>query len=190
MSKNDGKIITKEVYSLLVSEKETLPIATQYFNKLLEKTINWTEVFTLKYKMIKEQRLVSFSYKLLNNILAVPKNLHKWKIYETPVCNMCFMEGTLSHSMLKCSYFGNFYQVVISICNVMGLENLHFDENTLICGYKPFDKSYLRVNQLIMIIYFTVYKTGVQFRNGNRYNPLNTFKLVYNLSGRMKNHHI
>ena len=130
----------------------------------------------MKYKHTKEQKIVVFNFKILNNILAVPLNLFRWKIYDNPLCHMCFSIGSVEHTILECSYFTMYYKIVKDIFTFMNLENINFNISTLICGYKYEDTDYLYVNQLLCIIYFTVYKINVQFRNGKRYEPLEILK--------------
>ena len=49
----------------------------------------------------------------------------------------------------------------LDIITFMNLVNINFNISTLICGYKYEDTDYLYVNQLLCIIYFTVYKISV-----------------------------
>ena len=144
----------------MVQCESVSPIALpMWADKLHVSNIQWNKVFELKLRKIKEQKLVAFSYKILNNILATPENLCKWKIIEHAMCSSCFCMGTLEHMLIECAYFEQYYKVVANIFKKMGLKNIKFNLYSLLCGYKAYDEMYLKVNEMLCIIYFVVYKT-------------------------------
>ena len=101
----------------------------------------------------------------------------------TILCVLCFFSiGSVVHTLLECPYFDSYYKTIRNIAASLYLENLNFNLSTLICGYKASDKHYQHVNEVIQIIYYTAYKTCVQFQNGKRFNPLQTLK--FELSAR------
>ena len=179
--KKGGKVIyfkdiksSKEIYHVLVDIHKKEPCAKILWSNLLEdKNIIWNNVYIEKLCNVKEQRIVAFNFKVLNNILATPYKLHKWKICDNNFCHMCFSVGNLEHIMLNCSYFNVYYSVVMEIFSLLGYANLKINLYTLICGYKPGLIGYKNINLLLNIIYFTVYKCWVQLNINRVYvNPL------------------
>ena len=51
---------------------------------------------------VKERKLLSFHYKVLNNIVASGDNLFKWKIKDSEKCQFCNDKDTLLHCLWEC----------------------------------------------------------------------------------------
>ena len=168
----------KEVYNLLCEyENHDTLIKIFWEDKLKSNQVLWTRVYELRLCYTKEQKLVSFNYKILNNILAVPVLLHRWKIYDNPYCQMCSHVGTIEHVLLKCSFFKEYYDELSSICCMLGFQNSPFNLQTLVIGYKYYAFSYNYINEALNVVFYTAYKCTIMFRNGKR--KLNPLRILY-----------
>jgi len=175
---------SKTVYWCLVNKYKKHSSAEVYWREIFNgKNILWTNVYNEKLKNVSEQKIVAFNFKLLNNVIATPHKLFKWKIIESNTCHLCFCEGTLEHMMLKCSYFSNYYEYVKLALNQIGYENVNLDMYTLICGHKPDIVEYNAINLILNIVFFNVYKCWVKVKIDRKYiNPIHN--LYYELNNR------
>jgi len=165
---------SRDIYHVLVDIYKKEPCTKLLWSNMLkDKNIIWSNVYIEKLCNVKEQRIVVFNFKVLNNILATPYRLYKWKLRENDTCNMCFSVGNLEHVMLNCSYFSRYYSVVLEIFSQLGYANMKNNLYTLVCGYKPGVSAYRNINLLLNIIFFVVYKCWVQLNVTRVYvNPL------------------
>ena len=167
------------IYQILVDINKKPPCTKAYWNKVFhDKNITWTYVYSEKICNVKEQKIVAFNFKILNNILATPYKLYKWKLAENEICHLCFSTGDLDHMMLKCSYFKDYYVTVLRVFKLLGYANIKNDLYTLVCGYKAGTDVYKPVNLILHVIFFSVYKCWVKVKINRRYeNPL---KILHN----------
>jgi hypothetical protein len=181
----ESSISTKYVHRFIVQQIKTRPLYKSMWEQCIGQEIFWLDVYMCKLVRVKEVKMLVFNYKLLNNILASGVKLKQWRIYENECCHLCFAKGDTVHMICRCPYFTNYYVCVKDICAKMGLSNVNFDLKTLICGYKPFDPSYCHVNDLINIIFYTVYKANVMLREDrNNVNPIALLKYELRLRDR------
>ena len=154
---------TKQIYAWLVDINKKVPCSQIYWRETFqEKNILWCDVYMEKLKNVPEQKIVAFNFKILNNILATPYKLCKWKINDNDFCHLCFSQGTLDHMMLKCCYFDRYYKCISNILKDNGYSNETINMYSLVCGYKPNTDVYRGLNLLLNIIYFTVYKCWIK----------------------------
>ena len=52
--------------------------------------------------VVKEQKLLIFHYKVLNNIVNSGDNLFKWKIKDSEKCQFCNNKDSLLHCLWEC----------------------------------------------------------------------------------------
>ena len=139
--------------------------------------IIWKNVYREKLKNVQEGRIVTFNFKVLNNILATPHKLWRWKICDTNICHLCFSEGNLEHMMIKCPYFSEYYEYVKSVLKRLGYENVKLDMYSLVCGHKPNVTEYKLLNLILNIVFFNVYKCWVKIKINRVYlNPIEMLK--------------
>ena len=162
------------VYQILVDLHKKPPSTKALWNTVFNcKNFIWTNVYIERLCLVKEQKLVAFNFKILNDILATPVKLCKLQLIENYICYMCFSSGTLEHMMLKCSYFEEYYKTVLYIFESHGYGNVQNNLYTLVCGYKPATQVYHGVNMLLNVIFFTVYKCWLKIKFERKYiNPL------------------
>ena len=65
--------------------------------------MDWSLVFKLPYKIVREPYLQTFQYKVINRLINCNHNLHKWKIKDSPNCNDCSIAtDTVEHHLYSC----------------------------------------------------------------------------------------
>jgi len=161
---------SKEVYQVLVDIHKKPPSTRALSKNVFScKNLIWSNVYIERLCLVKEEKLVAFNFKILNDILATPAKLCKWKMIDSDVCHLCFSTGSLEHMMLKCPYFEEYYKTVLHIFDLLGYGNVNNDLYTLVCGYKPATHIYHAVNMLLNIIFFTVYKCWVRIKIDRKY---------------------
>ena len=98
------KISSKLVYTHLIKESTKPPTSLNAWIELYPflENFNWSPVFRLPYKIMKETYIQSFQYKVLNRILNCNYNLHKWGIKDSPLCIFCKQVDTIQHHLYEC----------------------------------------------------------------------------------------
>ena len=92
------------VYTYLIKKSTKPPTSLNLWVELYPflENFNWSQVFRLPYKIIKESYIQSFQYKVLNRILNCNYNLHKWGIKDSPLCIYCTQVDTIQHHLYEC----------------------------------------------------------------------------------------
>jgi len=98
--------------------------------------------FRVKVVGEKEVKLKEFNYKVLYGILACNKNLKKWKIKDSDMCDVCDQIQSIEHLLFECNYvkplwtiINNIFSVNVQFAQILGLDN-SFKFNaivTLVC---------------------------------------------------------
>ena len=98
------KVSSKLVYTHLIKENTKPPTSLNVWVELYPflENFNWSHVFRLPYKIMKESYIQSFQYKILNRILNCNYNLHKWGIKDSPLCIYCKKIDTIQHHLYEC----------------------------------------------------------------------------------------
>ena len=100
-----NKNISKLVYNRLI-ENQDLTYVKSKFEINFETNINiddYQKSFLSLYKVTTSTKLRSFQYRLLQSGLVTNKQLHKWKIIDSPLCSFCKNETeNISHLFIKC----------------------------------------------------------------------------------------
>ena len=121
---------SKIIYNVLVQKKKKPPSTKILWqNWFQEKNIIWTNVYVEKLQLVKEPRLEAFNFKVINNILATPQKLFKWRIIDSDVCHLCFTRGDLEHMMINCNYFADYYSKIKAILRQLQFSNVVTSRN-------------------------------------------------------------
>jgi len=92
---------TKLFYLCLIHRFKEKPCAEIYWREIFrDKNICWNNVYREKLKEAKEEKIIAFNFKVLNNILATPYKLCKWKINNTNIIIMS--------SLFQCGKLGTY----------------------------------------------------------------------------------
>ena len=124
-------------------------------------TIDWSKLFSLSFKVIKEPYFQSFQYKVLNRIINCKDKLYTWRITDNNNCVYCNDIDTQEHHFFYCNESTNFWKLVSKWTK----ENLDTSFNLTICEIMfgiPID-----YNQTIKAINFMII-LGKWFINNSR----------------------
>jgi len=99
------KVKTKDVYQWLISLKFKTPSSHDNVSKRMNsKTpIDWQKVYNRIYQTSIDTYSRYFQYKILNNILYLNRDLHRFKIIDVASCSFCFCyPETIDHFFVDC----------------------------------------------------------------------------------------
>jgi len=103
------------------------------------------DVYELPFKATVENKLRSFQFKIVHNIIPTNLSLHKMNIKESPHCEQClFQNETLVHMFLECSVVEPFWKDVITWCNIKRSDKINPNYTEILYGYKTECKTFTR----------------------------------------------
>ena len=158
-----NKLISKEIYNYLITEKFDKPTSQKYFENLFnDQNLKWELIYTLPRKITKDSYTRNFQYKILNNILYLNKKLYLFGKAETPLCSYCMLyDESIIHLFWICVYVKNLWQQL----------QLYFNDDfklpdltlqTAIFGFwdsKDYDNEIFQlINHLLLIFKINIYK--------------------------------
>ena len=158
-----NKLISKEIYNYLITEKFDKPTSQKYFENLFnDQNLKWELIYTLPRKITKDSYTRNFQYKILNNILYLNKKLYLFGKVETPLCSYCMLyDESIIHLFWNCVYVKNLWQQL----------QLYFNDDfklpdltlqTAIFGFwnsKDYDNEIFQlINHLLLIFKINIYK--------------------------------
>lgn len=166
MSKNISieNILNKQIYDNILQKKTMKPSAyiawenefpnihKQEIEDLINKMINFT------FTNINDNRIKMFRWKLLNRILANNQLLHKWKIKEDPLCNVCGVTDTYDHFFTKCRSIITFKTNINHLFEKIGYKKDMITLKNIVLGYKISYEKYDIINFLLTYIAYAIYK--------------------------------
>ena len=158
-----NKLISKEIYNYLITEKFDKPTSQKYFENLFnDQNLKWELIYILPRKITKDSYTRNFLYKILNNILYLNKKLYLFGKVETPLCSYCMLyDESIIHLFWNCVYVKNLWQQL----------QLYFNDDfklpdltlqTAIFGFwnsKDYDNEIFQlINHLLLIFKINIYK--------------------------------
>ena len=159
----DNTKTTKDLYCFIVRQQVEKPYIETYWNNFCNKleTDNiWPNVWHFISKL-QDKRLASFKYKMLYRILPCKSLLRVWKPQEFPsdTCETCNKVDDYKHLYTECTKIIDFIDEVKAFIKVFYKTNVNLSSiETLIYGYKIRHKTYFELNQVILIVYYTIFK--------------------------------
>ena len=96
-----------------------------------------------------------FNFKLLHGILSCGTNIHKWKIRNSSVCDVCDQIQTIIHLLFECKHVGlhDVERLWRSVGEALGM---NITQDSIICGCM--DGNFYSNNTVITLICFLIYK--------------------------------
>ena len=93
-----NKLNSKEIYSILIESSDSKPYCQLYYKNVFQNSnLDWKAIYMLPRIVTKDSRLRVFQYKLLNNVLYLPKMLFKFGKNDSPLCSTCKIIDSTSH---------------------------------------------------------------------------------------------
>ena len=117
----------KDYYSELAGMESSEPVALQKWKQSHNISNEmFYNSFNLHRKSCQDAKLLTFQYKLLNNLVANNKNLTKWKIKNCPNCLHCQEEDTSWHMFIECPNTVNHLKAIMAILKIDKIVPLEF----------------------------------------------------------------
>ena len=79
-----------------------------------------------------------------------------------------FFKGTIVHIILERPFFSEYYKTMRRLCDLLELKNLKFKLKLLFVRYKSSHPQYARVNELVILFLFALYKVYMYYSFGKR----------------------
>ena len=101
------KLTSKELYSILISKKSSIPTSQQYFNSLFsDSNLDLKLIYLLPREINRSTSCGAFQYKILNNVLYLNKMLFRFGKTPSSLCSFCKLHEeslTLIHLFSSCN---------------------------------------------------------------------------------------
>ena len=134
--------ICNKAFSLTVVRLHLHPYCIR--NQIDERT-----VFNSHICCEKEKKLKEFNFKMLHGILSCGANLHKWKIRNSSVCDVCDQDQTIIHVLFECKHVE---RLLTSVREALGM---NITQDSIICGCM--DGNFYGNNVVITLVCFFIY---------------------------------
>jgi hypothetical protein len=121
-------INTKILYQVHNANKEHEITCKKFWEKefplLVEEPNIWEIIYNLTYQYCSETKLISFQYKLINNIINCRVKLKNWRIMEEDKCLYCTETDDIRHFFIHCMKVKDFWLSVFKWWNSLKIELL------------------------------------------------------------------
>ncbi len=162
---------SRSMYSYLISKKAVKSHMENYWSVKFSHSIfrtDWQNVWFLCTHM-QERKLGMFRYKLLHNILPCKLLLHRWRLSESPQCNVCKVVEDYQHLFINCKMVKHAWQYMCNLFTKLGMQNISPSLKVIMMGYKSGQKPYTEVNEIITIFAFALFKSYCMSENWTKY---------------------
>ena len=144
---------------------------------LRKQVLNVKAVFELPFKVTVENKLRSFQFKLIHNIIPTNHSLYKMNIKVSPKCERClFPNETLIHMLCECPDVKIFWQDIMMWWNNKRADNINPNNIEILYGYKPETTSFYALNHYLLIAKYHVFLA----RNQSETQSLKVFLALLN----------
>lgn len=170
----------KHVQSVL-TKTGAIPTAVEKWNAK-HKNLNWKLIFNSCFATTLDVQLRWFQSRLLHRILPTEKYLHKCKIKETPICNLCNSEiQTLNHLFWDCHQVQKFWKTCqYALQNkTTHCSQLKFNEELILFGNSESITTDKILDLIIVMAKFYIYKCKLQNTLPDLTTFCNTLKSRY-----------
>ena len=121
-------------------------------------TLDWSKIYINPFRSTIDTKLRAFQYKFLKQILPTNDFLHKCKIVQSSLCDLCNMHNeTIIHLFWECpvsqAFWSNFSRF-LEENNIV----VHVDYLTIALGVFSNDRKSIVTNFLILIAKYLLYK--------------------------------
>ena len=131
------------------------PLAELY---LIEQNLNPSAVFKLPFKITIENKLRSFQFKLIHNIIPTNQRLWNMNIKVSLQCEQCnFPTKTTIHMFFECPAVKLLWKDVLNWWNFKHSESINPSATEILYSYKPESKSFHTYNHYLLIARYYIY---------------------------------
>ena len=153
------KLSPAELYSLLISIRNTILSSQKYYKDLFTATeVKWKDIYLLPRKVTIDTKLRFFQYKILHNILYLNKHLFLFRKKDNKFCLYCLSEEeTITHIFAICQKTNNLWNELRFFFNdIMHIPAL--SPQSTIFGFFQVDMhEYVILNHVLLISKYYVY---------------------------------
>ena len=155
---------SKLVRNILASNMYVEPVCQEYWKRKYQNhEFHWSVIWENIPKIVKEARLITLNWKILNNIYPTNILLNRMGKKESSKCNVCEIEDTLEHFFFSCKKISKVWNEIKSIIYQRIGKNINLCGTDILFGYyKGSSKENILINQMIVIgkLCISKYKYG------------------------------
>ena len=141
---------------LLLAERSFCPPLAKLYLK--EQNLNPSAVFKFPSKITIENKLRSFQFKLIQNIIPTNQRLWKMNIKASPQCEQCnFPTETTIRMFFECPAVKLFWKDVLNWWNFKRSESINPSATEILYGYEPESTSPHTFNHYLLIARYYIY---------------------------------
>ena len=122
----------------------------------------WADVFLRPYICLRETKLQSFQYKIINRIINCNKKLFDMKIKNSPVCSYCDQTDDIGHFFFMCKDVYEFWKRICTWWNTLDYDDVDFpafpNVKTVIFGSQCITESVAVLNFCMFHIKYYIYR--------------------------------
>ena len=146
---------TKKARVMLAERSFSPPIVEINLRK---QVLNVKAVYELPFKVTVENKLRSFQFKLIHNIIPTNHSLYKMNIKASPECERClFPNETLIHMLCECPDVKIFWKDIMMWWNAKRSDNISPSNTEILYGYKPETATFYALNHYLLIAKYHVF---------------------------------
>ena len=118
---NMDKLVNKDFYNIFVK-----PIGIHFWTTYLDiqDFQNIIDLYELIFKILIENKLKIFRWKLLQFIIPTKSHLFKWKISTDSLCNVCKVEEDYDYFFMSCKYLDIFWNKINEMLKKSNLKTI------------------------------------------------------------------
>ena len=123
---NMDKLVNKDFYNIIKNKVFVKPIGIHFWTTYLDiqDFQNITDLYQFIFKILLENKLKIFRWKLLQFIIPTKSHLFKWKISTDSLCNVCKVEEDYDHFFMSCKYLDIFWNRINEMLKKSNLKTI------------------------------------------------------------------
>jgi hypothetical protein len=138
-------------WQILNKHNNSTPASKSYWMRTYDvNTDDMSLIYLIPFKAVRDTKIQSFQYKILNHIYACRLKLCHWRIKETDTCTYCDNPDNLEHHFYHCEQVSRFWRAIdrwwSEICQDCVIDNL----KTVMLGVYDKDCHSNQINYIIL----------------------------------------
>lgn len=158
-------INSKAVYAAFILENGKTPTALDRWLESVEgqprlnDESEWTDVCKNPYKTVRETKVQSLQYRIVNRILPCNSYLRQLRIKESEVCNFCDQTDSISHFLFSCPVVQVFWVVLCAwFSRAVDLNMQGVKPKEFVFGIRVKSKQSTLMNYIVLQTKYFVYR--------------------------------
>ena len=171
----------KTLYTFLMCHKSAISHVEKAWSNdfgIIYSNTQWNHILSFRIHL-PDTKLIQFRYKLLHKIIPNKILLHRWKLSDNPLCNVCHIQETYKHLFVECNPIMNVWKHFCNWLLTIGYKlQLKYIYKYLIVGYKIIYNEYKEFNEFLTIISYSIFRWYCISDNWTK--NVNVLKIVLN----------